>query len=430
MSLKVKPKVVIHYLLIYFMIILNQSNLYKYFLAEYNSILLVVLVGILIIKKRYRDYSILGFCLFLLIDVIITRFIVGGVGLSAWINWVLKIGFCYVAVKYDSIESFIKRYINVVVFLAGCSLVGYLIGIAFPSFFTSGLFTKYDTLFISERTWISENSYLAKYYNSFGTLFYTFTEHETLRNVGIFSEPGVYQMVLNSAIAMILFWGDKLSFKKRKNKIRCLAILAIALFTSQSTTGYIGFLATIAVYMFSKNADDGRIKYRVLEAIFVVTFLIAFDYGQRGSNSFIASTVLKKVLNASGSLDILADTGAYRWGMILVALKSMITHPFGVGYDSFRVLADAQNTGFVAAQVIQTGAVYGIPMFLGIIFWVVYPIIRYERRLNTKIIFIFLYFNTALAQSSEFYPTLIVFGIILYCSKGLFQDSRAECIVN
>lgn len=207
--------------------------------------------------------------------------------------------------------------------------------------------------------------------------------------------------------------------------MRVLFILVITLITCQSTTGYIGFAVMIMVYVFTRNHDNMHIKKKILLAVSTIIVIMAIDYLQRGTDSFLGMTVIRKLVDNSGNLSLTADTGAYRWGMILLALQTMFTNPLGVGYDSFRGLANVGETGLVAAQIVQTGAVYGLPMFIGMLWWIIYPIIKYESRVKQRFIIIFLYFNTALAQSSEYYPVLIMFGILFYCWN---KNNLTRCV--
>ncbi len=409
MVLRVNNKKIIQNLLIYIMIIMNQSNLYKYFLQNYNMVLAAGLLLLILLFTQKHTY-VVGFGIFLLADVFVTRIFVGDVGISAWINWIIKIGFCYIAISVNG-AKFYSNYIKVVRFLAICSLVGYAIGVVFPTFFKSGLFIKYSTQFISDKTWISSNSFLASYHNSYGLLFYSFTEHETMRNIGIFTEAGVYQMVLISAIFILLFYHDFLDEKIWKQRTSTFLIIIVALLTCQSATGYIGLAVVMIAYLLDRNQENTEMKLRIVGLIGLMIAALLVDFFVRRNESLLGYTIIGKLINEAGAFDITADTGAYRYGMIMVALRSILNHPFGVGYDTLRYMANADSDGLVAAQIIQTGAVYGIPMLIGIVVWICQPLLKYEKKKWWAFLLIFLYFNTALAQSSEFYPVLIMFGM-------------------
>ena len=49
-----------------------------------------------------------------------------------------------------------------------------------------------------------------------GVLFYVYRAFEPFRNNGIFTEPGVYQIVLSAAIFVLLFNGKSLDISKKK----------------------------------------------------------------------------------------------------------------------------------------------------------------------------------------------------------------------
>ena len=96
MVIKIDKKKWIHYLLIYFLIIVNQSCLYEYFLnsdlIRFSIFLFFSFLLLIKFKKLYYPYII--FIGVLLISVIFTRFIHGGIGITAWIGYAIPILVC------------------------------------------------------------------------------------------------------------------------------------------------------------------------------------------------------------------------------------------------------------------------------------------------------------------------------------------------
>ena len=66
----------------------------------------------------------------------------------------------------------------------------------------------------------------------------------------------------------------------------------------------------------------------------------------------------------------------------------------------------------------QDGASLGVIPFCVILFCVFSPIIKANIPILQKVAIIFLYMNTALAQSNSYYPLLIFFSVLLYINKG------------
>lgn len=410
MNIKLQPSKMIHYLLIYFMITVNQSYLYENYISKYNSIIIILVFLLLMSKRKYRNLYSLTFLAFMLAAVTFERFYTGGIGLRAWMSWAVKILVTLYAIQYNK-ELFITRCVKVMTFLAGVSIIGFLLSIISPGFLRSILIAHYPTTF-KNVTWSSATNYIATPYYANGLLFFVFRENQ-MRNCGIFTEPGVYQMILNSALFLILFFKNHINITD-KNKIKYILVLLLALITCQSTTGYIGAGAIVLIFCISTQKNKGHLKFKVITIVVAGLVLLYVDYIMRGTESFLSSAFFSKLFSSSGSVDVSVSTGSYRLGSIMISMSAMFQHPLGVGYDNLSAMLDNAKTGFVAAKIIQTGAILGIIPFLIILFWIFKPIVRSNMSNWGKILFVFIYFNTALAQSSEFYPTLIMIPMFLH----------------
>lgn len=85
----------------------------------------------------------------------------------------------------------------------------------------------------------------------------------------------------------------------------------------------------------------------------------------------------------------------------------MIKNPFGIGYTNFYSILNSEETGYVAAEILRFGAVWGvIPLFV-VLWWIFWPL-KKGLSLKYQILYILLYINTLLAQSNIFYTTLIM----------------------
>lgn len=96
-----------------------------------------------------------------------------------------------------------------------------------------------------------------------------------LRNRGPFWEPGIFQVYINMALMMLLY--TKKNAERQKLKI---AIFAVALFFTFSTTGYIVFLIIMigSFFLGKENAIDGRIVFGAILAI-AILFYIESHFG-------------------------------------------------------------------------------------------------------------------------------------------------------
>ena len=137
-------------------------------------------------------------------------------------------------------------------------------------------------------------------YNEFnyvlrGLFLYTFREVDRMKNSGIFTEPGVYQMVLNLGIFIILFLNKYLYCKKTKYM---LGVLILTLCTTQSTTGFIGLLLIVVFYLFSstnKKKIFSKTKVIILGLCLILALLV--DYQIRGTRSILQIAIIDKLFS-------------------------------------------------------------------------------------------------------------------------------------
>lgn len=401
-------KTAIHYLLIYFMIAMSDSYLQiNYFRNLVPILFLVVSLIVLLIYFKIKDQYVEGFISFLLATIIILRYTVGGVGLIRWAVWTGQILIVLLAIRYNS-ERFIERYVKTVIFLAIVSLLGYAIYQISPELTRRLLIAHYDngTFY---RVWSDSVNYNSYSYYADGLLFFVVRENET-RNIGIFREPGVYQIVLNTALFFILFLNSTIRITKKKRTLYFI-ILIITIMTTQSTTGFLSSIVIMLAFMLTKDREYKTSKFYLLIIAGVIFAVLYLDYLVNGSVSIISSTLLKKIISNNGNLDFSVSTGRARMGTIQICFESIINHPFGIGYDQMNLLLNRNVSGYVAAALLQTAAVFGIIPWFIMISWIFYPVLNEKMPLSIKVAFIFIFINTTLSESSLFYTNLIVIPI-------------------
>lgn len=413
MVLKVDAKKIIGYLLIYFMLIWNQSNLGKIYLKKFAPLVLVICAIALIIKsKKLSKWC--GLCAFVLvISMILLRIFVGGICVDVVISFLSSVYLVGITVAYNKNEIYI-RVINVIVFLAGASLILWIITLLFPTIYEM-LIPRYETLMqykiYSDAITFEEFNYGAR-----GLFLYTMREVDKWRNTGIFTEPGIFQMVLNTGIFICLFMEDKLQCKNVKKKV---LLLVTTLCTTQSTTGFIGLILIILFYMVSRSKEK-RIfnKQTILIFLLVGGIILLADYQMRGSQSILQITLIDKLFS-KGSISLIDNASSMaRVGTIILTIGSILHHPFGIGYTNLNSLLRTDKTGFVAAEILTFGAVWGIIPLIFVLWWIFAPVIKKISK-SATILFILLYINTLLAQSNMFYPILILIPMALRYQKRM-----------
>lgn len=409
--MKIKRSTCMQYLLIYLMLIIPGSCLFaKVLLGSMKYYILIILYGVLFITKRkYQKMYAIVFCGVLLFIVLFQRLVSGGVGISAWLQFVVCILSTHFAITCDK-ENFLNRWIKVVVIFSGISIIFWAIFCVAPNLVSIWPAKTFFTQSIGSKGWET-------FWHGKGVLLYSYLEIHPTRNCGIYTEPGVYQIVLNSALFILLFWKEKLQFKDFRQYKKYVLIILTALITCQSTTGYIGMLLNLLFFFLLRSNSDitvKRIKKYVFLAVVVAIIAILIEYSINGTESILYKEIIMKLFGtgASGKINLSEGSGQYRMGTILYSLYIIFKHPFGVGYDRFMAMKGAFGEGLVAASIASFAAVYGIISWIIVMFMILYPVFKYEKK-EKAILFLLLFINTTLAQTDLLYPSLMMIPIYL-----------------
>ena len=403
--MKIRHKVILGYILIYFMLIWNQTNLGETFLKRFSLPILFFFAGWLFIKSKKLTNWCGILSVTLIVAAVLIRFIVGGIGVYAIVSMLSSVYIVAIAVIYNK-EKMVDRVLNMIVFLAGISLILWLLCMVLPQIYET-LVPQYKSL-MTYRIYSDSENYKEINYISRGLFLYTLREIDRMRNVGIFTEPGIYQMVLNLGIFIILFMNQYVNCKNRKFK---LALLIITLCTTQSTTGFIGLSLMIIFYMLTKSKEKKIYsKQKIMLYICGLILLLLADFQVRGEESILQIAIIDKLFS-KGTISLVDNaSSAARVGTILLTLLSIVKHPFGIGYTNLGVLLNTEKTGFVAAEILSFAAVWGIIPWIFVLWWIFYPL-RNKMRKSEIVLYVLLYVNTLLAQSNMFYPAFILLPI-------------------
>ena len=422
----IKRSAMYQYILMYLMMIFNGGVLYPVLQNQNPTALslisyLFVFIGFMnyfINKVKYGNSYCIIISGVLIVCVILVRLTAGGVGIAGLMDYLISIMLAFLAVCVDK-NKFSERLINIVYFFAGISLLCYFVQIISPSTLEM-LFSPFNSTF-SYNDW-SAASYGGDVvnvpYTAWGKLFFTMREGEMSRNLGIYSEPGNYQIVLNCALFILLFLPKLYSFSKRQIRRRFIVII-IAILTTQSTSGYLILLSLCIAFFFSdyRYENMSNVRKIILGILGVSLSVLVIDYNVRGNESFLNTAVIAKLFS-NGSVDITASSGYWRLGSIGASIYIMITHPFGTGYDYAFSTIQQYLPGSAGGALMKFGAALGIIPFIITIVWFIAPVIRDHRlTISAKIAFLILYFQTSLAQSKVFYPFIVAIVVLIVVTR-------------
>lgn len=406
---KIKLKSVLHYFLIYLMFIIPGSNFYdKVIPDKFHYIIFGILFLVTIAFKKFRN-------LFTLIPVVIIGFfgvfvraMSGGIGLYSIISLSLPLLIINIAFLYDK-DKFLSRLINIAIFFFTISLLCYCVQLINTTIFTKFLY-GYKTVAHGSEGYET-------YERGFGFLLYSFMDVHPTRNCGIFTEPGVYQIIINAVILILLFFKKNLNISPIKYYF-ALIISVVVLITGKSTTGFISLAVILLFYLlFYKNKNINIFKFLV-SIILIVVILILSDYILRGNRSIIYSDFISKLFS-NGNISVKEGTGKYRLYLIETSFKSISNDPLGIGYNNFNALLEGK--GESGAGVFVFGAVYGLIPFIAILIWILYPYLM-KKRYFFMLLFFIIFINTASAQTYIFYPGLFIINYLILFNEKKYME--------
>ena len=422
MRLYVSKKAIPQYIMLYLMLIFCQTHIYRLYIranltVHLGLVIVFSLLGLIYYRKKFQRPMLM--CLFLLAAVVIVRFVSGGVGIIFWVEMAAKIMITYLAILVDP-DKFMTRFIRVITFFAAISIVGWLqqiagldimqkVGLVNNDFYTT---VTWDKGFVEETQ--------RKIY---GLFFYVTTEFEINRNMSIFTEPGIYQMVLNAALFILAFFNTALELNKKQIKTSFL-ICAVALLTTQSTSGYFGFAVIALGIVLKRSSDTKIIKNYIIIILMAAVVVLLGDYNIRGDESLLYRSILSKVFSSGGDFSLSASTGVYRYEMIAMALLAMYMNPFGMGYEAWEALYRTNKFADAGGYPFLLGAVIGVVPLLVSLWWIFSPLKYTKNRWLEIVIWVFLYFNSAMAQTSAFYPAIIMLPVFFDVIRNEVYENK------
>lgn len=414
MNLQIRKSTIVQYFLIYILICFQGSLAFRYYNTLFIAIAFFAAAYVGIKRHKQIPGHFLLFLIVLTISLIMEILLTnGGVYLSSIVSILAR--FCIVLAAYWYIEdTFVERFVKMIVFLAVISFIGFCIVSIEPNILKKLMIEHKEIM----------NTYWSSYSVSlYGGILFAFSS-ATARNIGIFHEPGLYQIVLNSALYLMLFKRDKLNITNKQYNV-FLVVLVITLLSTMSTTGIIGMIALFCVYfVFYKEKANRKIKGLLLVTIICAIIVSYFS----GGSGYLDKYVFSKIFSDGGQIDFSNSTGSSRILSLISDLSIFRQHIFGIGYVNYnnafknnlldKTISDTSS----CVGLTQVLAILGIVVFAVIIFYYIYLM---SKNLTTaqKIGFIVFFINTSLAQPYIWFPAIVV---LLLMRESLSKESNFE----
>ena len=295
---------------------------------------------------------------------------------------------CLYVHKYSILE-FIESFCNVVCFLAIVSLVCYVLYSLFPVLKT--MFLEYG-----------------KSGKQFSVLYIYVNKAKSIRNMGMFWEPGAYQTYLNIALLLEVI--------KEKKKIQRIVILALTIATTFSTTGFISMSVIFIYMMFNlKEIKSWQRNIITILLLAVVVFFINADSIIQSSSGYTVFGKLSDLLivdndNSNGMI----TTTSVRYYSIIKPIEVFLKNPIlGVGYDNLNLLLYDYTHGMNTCTFINYFALFGV--LYGLICILGY--IKFAQKVGKKIIDrIAIFLIICIVSASENY--VLIASLYWFCFYG------------
>lgn len=389
----------------YLCAVANASLLFRVSGHNFSYILITIaiFVGLYYKIPLSNKLTVLSLLVFL-INLIMLRLRWGGIGIAYFVDFATNAYLALVAYEIDR-EFAAKRFIKTVQFLSITSLIGYVLYYLAPNIIFS--------LSVNTISGISKPFY--------GLYLFVISSkgydvNEIYRNSGIYTEPGLFMMLLIPALYLLLFSSAEKLKMDSKEYVRSVVIIIVALLSTFSSTAYISFMVLIIGLIFSqKNRIKNQYFSKILIFIAVVLGFIIGEYFINGSESILEKFLFGKV-NSMGNYNSSNgnfNSGDARLVMMIVSLQSIINNPLGTGPTVFFEVLNGQGfSSAVGCGIFFYLAVLGIVGWGVVMNYVLRPAYRNAPSFRVFIVFAVLYIIANFSQNYIFAAPFLFVSLV------------------
>lgn len=404
LKLKVpRVDVSLKFIAVFLTLYLSATPIAVFFYIRWSIIAFIVfaiaffLTGRFLAKRKSMLFYIMASALFLL-TCILTKDNDLGHYVGRIMNLTTAFFFCQIITKNDFEYCFGK----IMCWLSAFSLIIYVFFNIFPSAVWSLPMIVIGSGNTAKR--LATVAYL-HYFNINGShevMGEAWAGAEVVRNAGMFSEPGMYQVFLNLAIMIyIIKLKNEENSDIQKEYLLRIALLGVTICTTVSTTGIVVFICLLLSLLFSGKSraaiSKAYHKYTILKLLMPVVF-IGFIVGI----IIVAPTVFGKFSPNA------VNYGSYvtRSTNTVKDINAWLLSPlWGVGISNYEAFFSGTENGITCAL-----ACYGFPIVLIAIF-AVYCYIKKSCRGNAWLYFVSLLLSLS---TQNIFFTLFMYIIYYY----------------
>ena len=319
------------YLFMFAIIFLSDSAFVNYSLEGYYAKIVFSLTlgtfGIYFLLVKSRKVS--SFFFFSVLIMLASAFI-NSSPTGVFVAYISILVFAYYFTKIYDVNEFLSIYLNLMRVLVLISLAVYFLLVLFPSARNACPVTTYSYNLTEP----------VKYYELIVTHM-PLTSWGIERNYGVFWEPGVFQIYINLALLISLF------YKKVRLLVFDTIVFSIAIITTFSTTGYITILLVFICFLLNKKVSISR-RFAISGIAIII-----FCYILVGLSGEMEDYVFYKFVAQEDNSSYVSRMYSIL-GNVNVALRNPI---FGVGYSNSDEALIEYIGRFSAAELHQTNTI-------------------------------------------------------------------------
>lgn len=385
---KISFESIFQYLLMYVILLFHGSALFRLYENQFYISVLIVAGLYLLFHPRLLFHKVMYF-VYVIFFLLMVNVVLNTLSLNSAFNVLSRFLLAFVAYQVNP-KMAASRFLKIITFFAACSLIGFLIIIIDPN-----IITKFALhIDLPDKTF-------------YGAFFFTFVD--TQRNNGLASEPGFFQIYLNSALGILLFRKDLYISEKKKKKY--FVILLVALITAQSTTGYIILASILVLYLLSRT-ENKKLKGWVLFSVIVLAAGAVVIILSRSTNSFLYYNFINKV-SSNGQLDLTVSSGNSRIQSMIADMRVAFLYPLGSGFVTYQEIWRSMLSQYIpdtssCSGITKAFATYGFPVTITILLFYLYNGLKNKVNWNAFFAFLIVFILSSFASPLITYPSIIL----------------------
>lgn len=412
-KIQIEKNKILQYIFLYFFLLIHGAWIYSLNTNIIRNTVILVSIAWIVLNYKKVEINLFYHVVLVVVLMYILSWIHGEKGLADKSVEVAEQILILLITFFCCKEKFVERYVRIVALFAGVSLLFYAIQLIYPNFLMK----------ILPRTdgWGQGTPWATAFYGKVCYVYRGTLADAQYRNNGIFSEPGRYQIVLNTAIYFLLMF-PKLFSENMATVYKYLVVLIITLLTTGSTNGYMGLGIVLLMFFISKQAkEQSKIRGRIVKVVFVFLVLLILNFIVAGNDSLIGMVVVNKI--SEMNVDELSS-GMARMNVLNGAAEAIRKNPLiGVGLNGvYSIVNRNANVGGGKFAILAGAA--GIPYVLLLVYPYVKRAFNRGRNVSQFVLYVLLFLNTALSQSRELYPALLAIPLVIQYASSISIQER------